>query len=83
MVHDGKPVKGINIGVASEDRGAGSFTGDFVVGTDTNGLFVFPNLPADRNYQFYGVMDSLRGIGAVPARVVRVGKEGSRTDVGV
>ena len=83
VVRDGKPVKGINIGVASVDRGAGSFTGEFVVGTDTNGLFVFPHLPADRDYQFYGVLDSLRGIGALPARVVRVGRDGSKTDLGV
>ena len=83
VVRDGKPVKGINVGVASVDRGVERFTGDFVVGTDPDGLFVFPSLPADRDYQFYGVMDSLRGIGALPARVIRVGKEGSRTDLGV
>jgi len=83
VVRDGKPVKGINVGVASVDRGMGTFTGDFVVGTDPDGLFVFPSLPADRDYQFYGVMDSLRGIGALPARVVRVGRDGSRTDLGV
>jgi len=83
LVRDGKPVQGINVGVASADRGVESFTGDFVVGTNPDGLFVFPNLPADREYQFYGVLDSLRGIGALSARVVRVGKEGSRTDLGV
>jgi len=83
LVRGGKPVQGINVGVASEDRGVESFTGDFVVGTDPDGLFVFPNLPADREYQFYGVLDSLRGTGALSARVVRVGKEGSRTDLGV
>jgi hypothetical protein len=83
VVRDGKPVKGINVGVASVDRSAGNFTGDFVVGTDADGLFVFSSLPAARDYQFYGVMDSLRGIGALPARVVRVGRDGSRTDLGV
>lgn len=83
VVRDGKPVKGINVGVASVDRGMEGFTGDFVVGTDPDGLFVFPSLPADREYQFYGVLDSLRGTGALPARVVRVGKDGSRTDLGV
>ena len=83
VVRDGKPVKGINVGVAGADRGAESFTGEFVVGTGPDGVFVFPSLPADRDYQFYGVMDSLRGIGAVPARVVRVGKEGAKTDLGV
>ncbi len=83
VVRDGKPVKGINVGVVSVERESRQFTGDFVVGTDTNGLFVFPNLPPDRDYQFYGVVDSLRGIGALPARVVRLGKDGSRTDLGV
>ena len=83
VMRDGKPVKGINVGVASVDRGMEGFTGDFVAGTDSNGLFVFPSLPADRDYQFYGVLDSLRGIGALPARVVRIGREGSRSDLGV
>jgi hypothetical protein len=83
VMREGKPVKGINVGVASVDRNSESFTGDFVVGTDANGLFVFPSLPADRDYQFYGILDSLRGIGALPARVVRVGKDGSKTDLGV
>ena len=82
VVRDGKPVKGINVGVASADRGVVSFTGDFVVGTGADGVFVFRSLPADRDYQFYGGMDSLRGIGAVPARVVHVGREGSKTDLG-
>ena len=82
VVRDGKPVKGINVGVTSVDRSAGNFTGEFVVGTDTNGVFVFPHLPANRDYQFYGLLDSLRGIGALPARVIRVGRDGSRTDMG-
>ena len=54
-----------------------------MVGTDADGLFVFSSLPADRDYQFYGVMDSLRGVGALPAHVVRAGRDGSRTDLGV
>ncbi len=83
VVRDGKPVKGINVGVAGVDRRAGNFTGDFVVGTDADGLFVFSSLPVDRDYQFYGVMDSLRGVGALPAQVVRAGRDGSRTDLGV
>jgi hypothetical protein len=82
VVRDGKPVPGINLGVAGVDRTAGRFTGDFVVGTDTNGMFVFPSLPPDQDYQFCGVLDSLRGVGALPARVVRAGKDGSKTDLG-
>ena len=83
VMREGKPVRGINVGVASADRSSESFTGDFVVGTDADGWFVFPSLPADRDYQFYGLMDSLRGVGAVPARVVHVGRDGSKTDLGV
>jgi hypothetical protein len=83
VVCEGRPVKGINIGVASVDRLMGHFTGEFVVGTDTNGFYVFPHLPPSRDYQFYGLLDSLRGIGALPARVVGVGKDRSQTDMGV
>jgi hypothetical protein len=82
VTRDGRPVKGLNVGVASVDRGVDNFTGGFVVGTGEDGVFVFPNLPAERDYQFYGVMDSLRGLGARPARVVRVGRDGSKTDLG-
>src|ERR1035441_4785355 len=60
VVRDGKPVKGINVGVASADRGVVSFTGDFVVSTGADGVFVFRSLPADRDYQFYGVRSEER-----------------------
>jgi hypothetical protein len=82
VLRDGRPVKGINIGVASVDRSADGFTGQFVVGTDDQGEFVFPNLPEGRDYQFCGLLDSLRGTGALRARVVRVGHNGTRTDLG-
>src|SRR5208283_1912010 len=66
VLRDGKPVKNITVGVASVDRTMGNFTGDFVTGTGEDGRFVFPNVPPGREYAAYGLMDSLKGIGALP-----------------
>lgn len=82
VLHSGKPVTNITIGVASVNRGIGEFTGDFVTGTGADGKFAFLNLPPDREYAAYGLMDSLKGIGALPTRTVRVKGDGSTNDLG-
>ena len=76
------PLTNVSIGVVGVDRSMGNFTGDFVYGTDENGRFLFLNLPPDRDYALYGLMDSLHPFGALPARTIHVGKDGSVTDVG-
>ncbi len=82
VLHSGKPVTNITIGVASVNRGIGEFTGDFVTGTGADGTFAFLNLPPDREYAAYGLMDSLKGIGALPTRTVRVKGDSSKNDLG-
>ncbi len=81
VLQNGKPVKNITVGVASVDRSMGHFTGDFVTGTGDDGRFVFPNLPPDREYAVYGLMDSMNGIGALPAKTLRLKGDGSKTDM--
>jgi len=82
VLRNGKPVKTITIGVASVDRTMGNFTGDFVTGTGEDGRFTFPNLPPGREYAAYGLMDSLKGIGALPTRIVRLGGDSSTNNLG-
>lgn len=82
VLRNGKPVKGITVGVVSVDRTDVNFTGDFVTGTGGDGRFIFPNLPPNREYAAYGLLDSLKGIGALPTRVVRVKGDGSTNNLG-
>ncbi len=82
VLHDGKPVRGISVGVASVDRRMGNFTGDFVAGTGEDGRFIFPNLPPYREYAAYGILNSLKGVGALPTKVIRVKGDGSTNNLG-
>ncbi len=82
VLHQGKPMKNVTIGVVSVDRSMGNFTGDFVTGTGEDGRFVFPNLPPDREYAVYGLMESLKSIGVLPTKSVRVNGDGSKKDLG-
>jgi len=78
-----KPVGNIAIGAAQTDRRAGGpFVGAFVTGTDEDGRFCFPNVPPDNEYAVYGLMDSLKGRGALPTRLFRVKGDGSSNDMG-
>ncbi len=82
VMFQGKPLKNVTIGVAGVDRSMGNFTGDFLISAMEDGKFLFANLPPNREYALYGVMESLRPYGALPVRTVRVKGDGSETDAG-
>ena len=82
VLRDGKPLKEVSVGVVSVDRTMGNFTGDFEIGTAADGKFLFLNLPPERDYYVYGMMNSFKEIGAVPVRKIRVKGDGSMNDVG-
>ena len=82
VLWNGRPVAGASVGMAGVDRSMGNFTGDFIYGTDENGRFLFVNLPPDRDYALYGLMDSFHPFGALPVRTLHVGGDGSVTDAG-
>jgi uncharacterized GH25 family protein len=82
VLKDGKPISGITIGVAGTDRSAGKFVGSFVAHTDAEGRFEFSHLPDSQEYAVCGVMDSLRGVGALATRIVQLKDEGSTHDLG-
>ncbi|HKQ37047.1 MAG TPA: redoxin domain-containing protein, partial [Verrucomicrobiae bacterium] len=58
------------------------FVGDFVVGTDEDGRFLFVNLPANSDFYAYGIMKSLADKGAVAAQRVRGQSDGGEIDLG-
>ncbi len=78
-----QPVANISIGAAQADRRMGGpFVGAFVTGTGEDGRFCFPNLPPDNEYAVYGLVDSLKGRGALPTRLFPVKGDGSSNDLG-
>jgi peroxiredoxin/protocatechuate 3,4-dioxygenase beta subunit len=82
LLKDGKPVAGVELGVSGVEREAGIYVGDFSVGTDKDGKFLFVNLPPNRDYHVYARMASLRDRGALPAVQKHVGEDGSVSDAG-
>jgi uncharacterized GH25 family protein len=82
VLFDGKPLSNISVGIVSTDRRMENFTGDYEIGTDTNGQFAFVNLPPNVQYTLYGIMDSLKNFGSINARQVSAGGDGSTTDAG-
>lgn len=82
VIHNGKPLPGVSVGVVSTDRGMENFTGDFEIGTDADGRFSFVNLPPNTGYTIYGMMDSIKAYGVVPAKSIHAGGDGETTEVG-
>jgi peroxiredoxin/protocatechuate 3,4-dioxygenase beta subunit len=82
LVKDGKPLSGIEIGISGVEREASVYIGDYSVGTDKDGKFLFVNLPPNHQYLVYGKMASLRDHGSLPAVPKSIGKDGELLDVG-
>jgi hypothetical protein len=82
LVHDGKPLAGVGVGVVQKDHSADTFVGEFQAATDADGVFRVVNVPPGETLVLYGLMESLRRHGALAARDVRTGKSRSVTDVG-
>jgi beta-lactamase regulating signal transducer with metallopeptidase domain/uncharacterized GH25 family protein len=82
VLFHGQPLTNVLVGVVSVNRDMEHFTGNFDVGTDAAGRFLFVNLPPDVDYFIYGAMDSLKAQGAIPIQKFHSGKDGEVTDVG-
>ena len=82
VLHQGKPLGGITIGVVSTDRTINNFTGEFVIATAVDGTFQIRNLPANREYQLYAHMAPLQHIGTIPSRRVGNQDDGTTLNVG-
>jgi hypothetical protein len=82
VMRDGKPLPNVSVRTVSENRMDNNFAGNYEVGTDTNGQFMFLNLPPNVRYQVYGLMKTLGEHDATKVIVVEAGGDGSVTDAG-
>jgi hypothetical protein len=78
----GQPLKDVVTGACGSDRSIGNFTGDFVMACQADGRFLLPNLPPNREYFLYGIMNSLTNYGTLPLKRVKPGGDGQTLDVG-
>jgi Carboxypeptidase regulatory-like domain len=93
IVKDGKGVPGITLQLSStRPRGPQFISGpgpfrpwddmQMKIDTDREGSFLFSNVPPDRKYRLWGIMDSCRKYGVVPERTVVAGASGTSLDIG-
>jgi len=82
LMKNGKPLAGVEVGIAGAERSSEIFVGNYSVATDDEGRFAFVNLPARTAYHVYGIMKSLKAQGALGARPVRTQDDGSTLDTG-
>jgi hypothetical protein len=84
LLQEGKPVPNAQIGLIAKNRGG--FGADLKlignpyevvrIGTDANGRFAIPNVPAGVDWYVYPTMDSISALGAVSPIEVHVSKDG-------
>lgn len=80
LMKDGTPVRDAGIGIYGVN--GGDFINSSSVVTDGNGRFIFSGVPAREEFYLFGMMRSLRELGALPRRHVKTGDEGTRLDLG-
>jgi outer membrane protein assembly factor BamB len=84
LLLDNMPVPGAAVGLVQVERSIShGYLGEMKVGTDQEGNFSSPNVHGGEDYVIYGIMDSLKHIGAVPERVIKPGEPGTELDVGL
>ena len=82
LLRGGEPLGGATVGLVQAERSLDDFLGQVEIGTDADGRFLFSNVAPNEDYFVYGIMASLAGQGAVPARRIKVGDARSRADAG-
>jgi hypothetical protein len=82
VVRDDKPLPNVVVGLVQTDRGHVRFLRDKTVAANHEGRFLFSNVSPNDRYFVYGVIDSLRPFGSLPATELKVGDDGTTTDVG-
>lgn len=82
LIKDGVPVAGVEVILSDVMRGAESSMGYFTALTSESGKFTFLNIPPSRSYNFYAKMQSLSEKGCLTNCVVKLGGDGSKSDLG-
>jgi hypothetical protein len=79
---DGLPLKVVVVGLMTKERAAGEHLRRDELATDKNGLFLFPNVPPDREFVLWAKMESMRGCGARPAKMFKSDKDAAEVNWG-
>jgi Carboxypeptidase regulatory-like domain len=82
IIRDHKPLPGIVVGLVQQSRSARTFLGPAQIATDANGRFLFSNVGPNDQYYLYGIMESLKPFGSVPAVPLNVGGDEITLDAG-
>lgn len=82
LLKDGVPLSGVEVSLFDVIRGAENSMGRFSALTSESGKFTFLNIPSSRNYNFNAKMQSLNEKGCLTNRVVKLGGDGTKSDLG-
>lgn len=80
LLKDGQSVPDVGIGIY--DVKGGGFLNNFSAVTDGKGKFTFSGLKAHEEFYLFGIMRSLRELGALPRQHIKTGDDGTRIDLG-
>ena len=82
LLKDGQPLKGLALGLCTEERECGKYFNGFQAMTNDDGRFVFRNVPAGLKFEIFGKMDSFRNQGAACRQDFVSAADGGTTDLG-
>jgi len=80
---DGKPLGGLELGIEQQNRSAEDYLGERTIGTNSEGRFIFVNVPANDACYLYGLMASFKSNGSLASRPVKTGAPETIVDVGM
>ena len=63
LLKDGQPLRGVVLGLCTEERECGKYISGLEAATDDSGRFEFRHVPAGLKFQLFGKMDSTRAQG--------------------
>ena len=79
LLKDGQPVPDAGIGMCGMD---GGWLDNYSAVTDANGRFTVSGLSTNGHFYLYGMMKSLRDLGALPRKPVKTGATGALIELG-
>lgn len=81
LVHDGKPLANVEVGIVQETRFLGNIVTPFEVITDDDGIFRFEHLPPKLDYAIYTTTNQQAKV-VLPVSIVTVPNDRQTADLG-
>jgi hypothetical protein len=90
LLNDGQPVSGAEVGFIAKERGGyggalrifGNPYPEIRIGTQPDGTFVIPNVPANVDWYVYGKMESIASLGAADPVECKTTRDGEDVNAG-